>query len=255
MPSSLPFDRIADRYDATRGGNLRGRHTAAAFDRWLPSGPVVELGVGTGVIAAALTNSRRRPVGVDLSAPMLANAAERLPGRVVQGDVLAPPIRPGSVAAVVAVHVLHLVRDLAGALGAAAGLLRPRGRLLISGIDGNRESDDELAAIDAGLSARFRPIRQPTGAQIIELARARGLALLHDGHMPRRTFAQSPANAADLLDSRAWSWCWDLADDVWAADIVPVIDALRGLQEADRPRQRWIEWRYLVLEAGPTART
>jgi SAM-dependent methyltransferase len=237
MPSSLPFDRIADRYDATRGGVARGWHTAAAFDRWLPSGPVVELGVGTGVVAAALTSERRRPVGV------------------VQGDVLAPPVRPGAVAAVVAVHVLHLVLDLAGAVGAAAGLLRPRGRLLISGIDGNRESDDELAAIDGGLSARFRPIRQPTGAEIIELARARGLALLHDGHMPRRTFTQSPASAAGLLESRAWSWCWDLADDVWAAEIVPVIDALRGLPEADRPRQRWIEWRYLVLEAGSDGQT
>lgn len=253
MPSSISFDRVAARYDATRGGDARGRHTAAAFEPWLPSGPVIELGVGTGLIGAALSSESRRPVGVDLALPMLAKAAERLPGRVVQGDVLAPPLRPGAAAAVVAVHVLHLVGDLPAAVGAAASLLRPGGRLLISGINGNRQSNDELAAIDKDVSVRLRPIRHPTGDEIIEVAIAHGLALLHDGHMPRRTFTQSPTNAADLLESRAWSWCWDLSDDVWAAEVVPVIDALRALPEADRPRDRWIEWRYLVLEA--TART
>lgn len=253
MPSSLPFDRVADRYDDTRGGEPRGRHTAAAFGRWLPSGPIVELGVGTGVISAALTSEGRRPVGLDLSAPMLANAAERLPGRLVQGDVLSPPFQPGAVAGVIAVHVLHLVNDLAAAVGAAATLLRPRGRLLISGIDGNRESDDELASVDADLPVRLRPIRQPSGDDIIELGGPHGLALLHDGHMPRRTFAQSPASAAGLLETRAWSWCWDLPDDVWAAEVLPVIDALRALPDAHRPRRRWIEWRYLVLEATQPA--
>ena len=251
MAGSLRFDRIAARYDATRGGDARGRHTAAAFEPWLPSGPIVELGVGTGLIGAALTGEARRPVvGVDLAHPMLARAAERLPGRVVQGDVLAPPFRPGAAAAVVAVHVLHLVDDLPSAVAAAAVLLRPGGRLLISGIEGNRQSNDELSAIDADVSVRLRPIRHPTGHDIIEMAEAHGLALLHDGHMPRQTFTQSPASAAELLESRAWSWCWDLSDDVWAAEVVPVIEALRALPEADRPRPRWIEWRYLVLEAS-----
>lgn len=254
MPLSLGFDRVADRYDATRGGDARGQHTAAAFEPWLPPGPIVELGVGTGVIAAALATAGRAAVGVDLALPMLAKAAERLPGRVMQGDVLAPPLRPGAAAAVVAVHVLHLVSDLVSAVGAAATLLQPGGRLLISGIQGNRESVDELSAIDTDVSVRLRPIRHPTGDDIIEAAGAHGLALLHDGYMPRRTFTQSPANAADLLESRVWSWCWDLPDDVWAAEVVPVIDALRALPGADRPRPRWIEWRYLVLEAQGTWR-
>jgi SAM-dependent methyltransferase len=201
------------------------------------------------LIGAALAGDGRRPVGVDLALPMLARAAERLPGRVVQGDVLAPPFRPRAAAAVVAVHVLHLVGDLPAAVGAAAALLRPGGRLLISGIQGDRQSEDELAAIDGDLSVRLRPVRQPTGHEIIEVAGDHGLALVHDGHMRRRTFTQSPASAADLLESRAWSWCWELADDVWTAEVLPVIGALRALPQADRPRLRWVEWRYLVLEA------
>ena len=50
--SSLSFERIADRYDATRGGEQRGRRTAASLAPLLdPVWPVVEIGIGTGVIA------------------------------------------------------------------------------------------------------------------------------------------------------------------------------------------------------------
>ena len=248
MPPSIPFDRIADRYDVTRGGEGRARHTAAAFEPWLVPGLIVELGVGTGLISAALATEDHQPIGIDLALPMLIRAAERLPGRVVQGDVLMPPFRPGSAAVVVAVHVLHLVGDLAAAVAAAATLLRPGGRLIVSGIDGDRQSDDELAALDGDVSMRLRPIRPPTGDEIVDVARTHGLTCLHDGHMPRRTFTQSPASAAGLLESRAWSWCWELSDDVWAAEIVPVINDLRALPNPERPRERWIEWRYLVLE-------
>ena len=251
-PSSIAFDRIADRYDTTRGGDARGRHTATAFGPWLPPGPVVELGVGTGLISAALAAEGHQPVGVDLARAMLDRAAQRLPGRVVQGDVLAPPFRAGAAAAVVAVHVLHLVGDLAGAVGAAAVLLRPGGRLVVSGIEGDRHSDDELWAIDGNLTARLRRIPNPPAETIVEIARRDGLVLIHDGHMPRRSFTQSPASAADLLETRAWSWCWGVSDDVWAAEVVPAIDALRALPEPARPRPRWIEWRYVVLEAVGT---
>ena len=154
----------------------------------------------------------------------------------------------GAAAAVVAVHVLHLVGDLVGAVDAAAALLRPGGRLVMSGIEGNRQSDDELWAIDGSLTARLRPIPNPATDEIVEIARRDGLALIHDGHMPRRSFTQSPASAADLLETRAWSWCWGVSDDVWAAEVVPAIDALRALPEPARPRPRWIEWRYVVLE-------
>jgi SAM-dependent methyltransferase len=247
--SSIPFDRVAHCYDATRGGDARGRHTAAAFMPWLPRGLIVELGVGTGVVSAALAAAGRPVIGVDLTWPMLTRARLRLPGQIVQGDVLKPPFRPGSAAAVVAVHVLHLVGDLTAAVGAAATLLQAGGRLLVSGIKGNRESDDELSAIDGDISGRLRPLPEPTGDDIIAIANSHDLSLVHDGHMPRRTFTQSPANAALLLESRAWSWCWELPDDVWAAEVLPAIHALRALPAPDRPRPRWIEWRYLVLEA------
>jgi SAM-dependent methyltransferase len=220
-----------------------------AFEPWLVPGPLIELGIGTGLVSAALARDGRRPVGVDLALPMLAKAAERLPGCVVQGDVLRPPFRSRAAAVLVAVHVLHLIPDLAGVVAAAAALLRPGGRFLISGIEGDRQSDDELAAVDRDVSIRLRPFGPPDVDEILDAARAQGLRCLHDGHMPRRTFTQSPASAANLLESRAWSWCWKLSDEVWATEIEPVIGELRSLPDPERPRERWIEWRYLVLEA------
>jgi SAM-dependent methyltransferase len=57
---SFSFDPIAARYDATRGGEARGRFVAEVLDPWLPAdGPVVEIGVGTGVVAMAVAATGR----------------------------------------------------------------------------------------------------------------------------------------------------------------------------------------------------
>ncbi len=51
---SLNFDRIADQYDENRGGAVRGERIAADLVSWLAAGGVLEVGVGTGIVAAAL---------------------------------------------------------------------------------------------------------------------------------------------------------------------------------------------------------
>jgi SAM-dependent methyltransferase len=248
VPGRIPFDRVADRYDASRGGEDRGRAQVQAFLPWFADGPVVELGVGSGIIAAALAEAGRAPVGVDLSMPMLAKAAARIPGRVARGDVLEPPFRRGSAGTVVAVHVFHLVPDVDAAVVAAVELLRrPGGRLVVTGIDGNNESDDELSAIDRPVSRRFRI--PPTPQRIASIAAGCGATLVHDGHAPRRAFTQTPRNAAAALEDRLYSWCWEMGDDVFEREIRPVIDAMLALPDPDRPRDRWAEWRYVVLEA------
>jgi SAM-dependent methyltransferase len=247
----MPFDRVADRYDVSRGGEDRGRAQVAAFLPWFADGPVVELGVGSGIIAGALAEQGRAPVGVDLSGPMLAHAAKRVPGRVVRGDVQAPPFRPGCAGTVLAVHIFHLVPDLDAAVASAVDLLRPGGRLIVTGIDGNIESDDELSALDRDVSRRFRI--PPTVDGIAAAAAPRGAVVVQDGHAPRREFTQTPRNAAQALQDRLFSWCWDLDDDTFAREIQPVIDAMLALPDPDRPRDRFAEWHYVVLEAAAAA--
>jgi len=59
---SLSFDRVADEYDATRGGEERGEHVAADLEPWLSGGgPVLEAGAGTGVVALAGPRSSFKP--------------------------------------------------------------------------------------------------------------------------------------------------------------------------------------------------
>ncbi|HEY6596686.1 MAG TPA: methyltransferase domain-containing protein, partial [Asanoa sp.] len=74
MTESLPFDRVADRYDATRGGEERGRALADAVQPWLAPGRTLEVGVGTGLVAAELRARGFDVYGVDLAPAMVARA-------------------------------------------------------------------------------------------------------------------------------------------------------------------------------------
>ena len=50
------YDAVAEHYDASRGGEQRGADFASELDARLPNGtgPVLEVGVGTGVVALGL---------------------------------------------------------------------------------------------------------------------------------------------------------------------------------------------------------
>ena len=85
----ISFDPIAERYDETRGGLARGETFADEIDPLLDtmfSGAVLELGVGTGVVAAAMRGRGRTVMGVDIAFEMLRRAVNRLPGNVAQYD-------------------------------------------------------------------------------------------------------------------------------------------------------------------------
>jgi ubiquinone/menaquinone biosynthesis C-methylase UbiE len=72
---SLAFDRVAETYDQTRGGEERGRRFATEVATFLdPSRPVLEVGVGTGVMALGLRELGFDVLGLDLSLPMLRAA-------------------------------------------------------------------------------------------------------------------------------------------------------------------------------------
>jgi hypothetical protein len=63
--SSLSFERIADRYDATRGGEQRGRRTAASLAPLLePAFPVVEVASAPASSRSACANSASRSSGL-----------------------------------------------------------------------------------------------------------------------------------------------------------------------------------------------
>ncbi|MEV1287605.1 class I SAM-dependent methyltransferase [Micromonospora sp. NPDC049679] len=255
---SLPFDRVADRYDETRGGEPRGRLFAAGIAPWLLPGRVLEIGVGTGLIAAPLREQGYAVCGVDLSPAMLARARARLGPRIALGDALALPVATASVDSVAFVAALHAIGDVTGALHEAARVLRPGGRLVALHAPGSVATDsgaadggapDPAPPVDVSpLLDRVRNDRPDTPHRVAAAARAAGLTTVTTRTLTVGTRRQTPNELADAIAERIWSNLWRLDDATWQAVVVPVIDGLRALPEPDRPRLRPHTFRLAVFE-------
>ncbi|TQE33182.1 class I SAM-dependent methyltransferase [Streptomyces ipomoeae] len=134
-----------------------------------PGETVVDLGAGTGLLAAEAAERvgpDGRVVAVDLSAPALS----RIPAFIgrAAATLTALPLRPAFAHAVVARSVLVYVEDLDGAVAEAARILRPGGRLsLFEPVNRDRAHDaalpgftqeqlDDLARAQASASETVR---------------------------------------------------------------------------------------------------
>lgn len=244
---SLPFDRVAGRYDETRGGLRRGRQLGAAIAPWLGAGRVLEVGVGTGLAAADLLARGHDVVGIDLSAAMVARARARLGPRVAVGDALALPVASASVGTVAIVTALHVIGDVARALREAARVVRPGGRVVTLFAPGVRaDTLTDLSQVLAALPGGNRP---DTPAAVHAAAAAAGLCTLVSQRVTVDTQTETPRRAADDIRERLWSNLWRLDADQWRRDVEPVLDRLRALPDQDRPRER-----ALTLELAAFAR-
>ena len=254
VDDGLSFDRIAGTYDATRGGTERARDAAADLAPHLPGGHVREIGVGTGIVSRALLEARAadRIAGVDLSPQMLSVARGRIPGRLVRGSAQRLPFTDGSFAGVVAVHVLHLVTDLGTTLRETARVLRAGGRVVAVHGRPQHERDDDLSRILAPVRLASRS-RNDSPEELRAAAESAGLRCVDQHPASPRTADTSPAEVADGIEGRLWSFLWDLDDDTWQAQVVPVVDALRSLPDPDRPRRQVSRTTVSVLERpGPS---
>lgn len=123
------------------------RQSYQAFSRWLEefenSRPgvlrVVDMGAGIGWLAVRLAEKSHQVVAIDLSCDdsFGLGAARRLRQErdaefvLVQADIEAPPVQPGSVDLLVYNASLHYAQDIAGCLGAGAMTLRRGGAIVI----------------------------------------------------------------------------------------------------------------------------
>jgi SAM-dependent methyltransferase len=227
---SIAFDRAAGYYDQSRGfppgvDELVADRLEAALG---PARRLLEVGVGTGRIALPLHRRGRRPVGVDLSRPMLeryrakAVAAGLAPPTVLLADATRLPFGDARFDAVLEVHVLHLVPDWRRALAEARRVLAPGGVVMIGRGGRHRGSDgpqaetlgrfDELAR---ELGGGPRRIGAGDDAQKVEALTALGgtaQALEPVVWEERETYAQ----ALDQVEGRIYSYTWRLPDEVFA---------------------------------------
>lgn len=146
------FDDYADRFDASLVGKLnyqvpqllsgliRGLVEVRTFNH------CIDLGCGTGLMAGALGTAARRFTGIDLSAGMLAKAAEKgLYQSLVQADLAAGLEGAAPADLIVAADVFMYFGDLAPVFSASAQRLMEDGVFAFS---------VELSGTDAGFELR-----------------------------------------------------------------------------------------------------
>lgn len=160
------YERIADAYER-RHGDGDGRETgreeiAAALDRFtgrLPAGgTVLDVGCGPGWETAAFDASGYDMVGLDRTGAFCRQAAERAPGRVLQGDMRALPIPDDTVAGIWAcASLLHLPReDVQGTLQGFGRGLEPGGHCWLTVKAGEGTTTGDGYEDDARIFTLFR---------------------------------------------------------------------------------------------------
>ena len=241
MSDSIRFDTAADHYDKTRAvsDEAMDRTISLLSSELRDRAKVLEVGVGTGLLALRLHEAGIPVSGLDLSAPMLAKLVEKAGGAppfpLVLGDATTMPFADGAFDAAYLRWVLHLIPDWRAALAEMARVVRPGGVLLVS-----------LGAFDevgTAIRARFSEITglstDPVGlmwgehdaldAELEGLgARLRVLPAIRDeGEEPLGTFL-------DALEEGRWSWTWHVPED--------------ARKNAVRVLRPWAEERYGPLD-------
>ncbi|MDX3075032.1 methyltransferase domain-containing protein [Streptomyces sp. MI02-7b] len=204
------WDAVADRFDEEPDHGLRAPAVREAWAGrlrgWLPDTPadVLDLGCGTGSLAALAAERGHRVTGVDRSPRMVALARAKLAGtgaRVVVGDAVQPPVAAGRFDVVLVRHMLWALPDPAAALRRWAGLLRRGGRIvLVEGRWGEAEpagiAATELAALVRPFAAHTaieqlahdtalwgRPVRDERYAAVVRVAPPRRHSEIVDVHL------------------------------------------------------------------------
>jgi ubiquinone/menaquinone biosynthesis C-methylase UbiE len=238
---SLSFDRVAEIYDQSRGGEARGERLARDLEPFLdPAAPVLEIGVGTGIVAAPLARRGFRILGLDLSPAMILRARERLGSRVVLGDARRLPVRDGAVVQSYAVWALHVTGDIPGVLHEVGRALRPGGRLLVCPQRAPRPDDPRTRRFDA-LERTLDPQgkRDDSEERLRRLAPEAGFRVTETRLSTRRT-SEIPALTAAKLEARAYSFLWNVSERDWSEHVRPLIEELRAAPDAEEPVE--VEW-------------
>ncbi|QOV41368.1 class I SAM-dependent methyltransferase [Streptomyces ferrugineus] len=204
----LDYDKEAERYDASRGGEPRAAAAAEAVLGLLPDGTrrLLDVACGTGIVTRRFAAGRGglSVTGVDLAPAMARQAAARMPGAVVLGDSRRLPVRDGLFDAVSSVWLLHLAQtaeDVRTIVGECARVLRPGG-VYVTTVD-KAAAHNVGSDIDAVMASRPRRPARDAAALVESYALAHGLVPAGQARFTGRGQGRSPRRTvADLR--RGW---------------------------------------------------
>lgn len=260
MASTRPppeFDQLAELYDETRGGEPRGDAFAALLAEHLPppdADPVLEVGVGTGVVALGLVRRAYPVIGLDVSVPMLTRARRRLGPTVILGDAMDLPLPAGSVTSAVSVWVVQSVPDPLRLFAEVARVLRPGGRYVVCTTQ-RPAPDDAIGHIIEGMSRAVderRIGKRPRGVTVEQVLEWSALAGFRGEVHPRaRSFLSSPDYELDAIARKSWPALRELDDVAVDEATRPAIEALRALPPGDTVRRGFVDLIVLEPAAAP----
>ncbi|MGV4987406.1 class I SAM-dependent methyltransferase [Streptomyces sp. NRAIS4] len=203
----LDYEKEADAYDASRGGEARAQAATRAVLGLIPEGPgrLLDVACGTGIVTRRLAADRPalRVTGADLTSAMVRMAGARLPGAIVRADSRRLPFPTGTFHAVTSVWLLHLLdpEDVRAVIAECARVLRPGG-VYVTTVD-KAEAHDVGSDIDAVLATRPRRPAQDAADTVTAHAVRHGLRPAGDTVFPGIGQGRSPRTTiADLR--RGW---------------------------------------------------
>jgi len=236
------FDGVADVYDESRGGVRRARGFALQLGQLLERAhPVLDVGVGTGIVAHALRSLGFAVVGVDIAPAMLRRAHERLGGGVLRADAARLPFADSAFRQATAVWLLHVVADRPAVFAELARVLAPGGHLLAMTARSNR-GDDPVGRILTRLEDQVGALSDADEALAPE-ASACGLEFVGRRAATAKIVRDSPARVADGLERGLFSATWRGNPTAVAAACAE----LRALPDAFEERDREIIDHVLVF--------
>jgi len=201
MVHMLDYDAEAARYDAMRGGVPRAGSAARAVLALVPARTrtLLDVGCGTGLVTERLARPGMRVFGVDASPGMVRVAAGRVGHSLVLGDCRRLPFADGSLDAVSAVWLLHLLPDAPLVVAECARVLRPGG-VFVTTVDKDTGHDMD----DSDVSALLAPFRVPrahdAAERVLAVAAEHGLRRVGEARFTGHGQGRSPARTAGEVE-------------------------------------------------------
>lgn len=253
MGGSVPFDRAAEFYDETRSydEDLARATTELLTSELRGRGTVLEVGVGTGLIALPLHEAGIPMVGLDISGPMLGKLVEKAGGhrpfQLSIGDATRLPFADAAVGAGLMRWVLHLIEDWRGVVAELVRVVRRGGVLVVhlgaygGPTDEIRRRFEELVGVSVDPVGIGWHQEEELDREIASFGgRLRLLPALAQRH-------EEPLGVfLDRIERNLFSWTWPLPDDLRLAAVRrlrPWAQERFGALDEPRPYEAPVVWR------------
>ena len=244
MSDSVRFDRAAEIYDRTRAisAEAMARTTELLASEFEGRGRVLEVGIGTGLLALPLHEAGVPLAGLDLTEAMVRKLVEKTGGAppfpLVLGDATRMPLANAAFGGAYLRWVLHLIPDWRRVLAETVRVVRPGGVFLVE----LGAYDEERFAIQRRFGEIVGVSLDPVGLNWAEYEPLDAEMAAHGATLRvlpavDEVWEDALGEFLDGVEQGRYSWTWKVPDDVrrrvtaelrpWAAERFGPLDETR----------------------------